>query len=102
MEEAAEGRRNHHAIEDGRIQGVSASESSMTEFVAGGYIHALINEARSTESRESYEFYKIKVDGLDLEQATIEINSRYLIEYERDSAGVLKQISFWKEGMAPW
>ncbi|WP_160031919.1 hypothetical protein [Paenibacillus sp. An7] len=81
---------------------VSVSESSMTEFVAGGYIHALINEARSTENRGSYESYKIKVNGLELEEATIEMNSRYLIEYERDSAGVLQQISFWKEGMAPW
>ncbi|GIP42577.1 hypothetical protein J45TS6_10360 [Paenibacillus sp. J45TS6] len=99
MEEAAEERRNYHAIEDGRIQ--SVSESPVTELIKGGYVHALINETKSTENRRSYESYKIKVNGLDLEEATIEINSSYLIEYERDSAGVLKQISFWKEGITP-
>ncbi|MEF3352731.1 hypothetical protein PV403_06050 [Paenibacillus sp. GYB006] len=77
------------------------SESPVTELIKGGYVHALINETKSTENRRSYESYKIKVNGLDLEEATIEINSSYLIEYERDSAGVLKQISFWKEGITP-
>lgn len=102
MDKAAEERRNHHGIEDGRIQSVSGSP--VTEIVKGGYVHALIYDTKSTENRNrrSYESYKIKVNGLDLEDAKIEMNSRYLIEYERDSAGVLKEISFWKEGIAPW
>ncbi|WP_454191704.1 hypothetical protein [Paenibacillus sp. Marseille-Q7038] len=100
MDKATEERRNHHAIEDGRIQ--SVSESPVTELVKGGYVHALINDVMSTENRRSYEFYKIKVNGLDLENAKIEMNSRYLIKYERDSEGVLKEISFWEEGSAPW
>ena len=100
MEKAAEERRNHHAIEDGRIQNMN--EAPVTDVVNGSYVHALIYDTKSSENRRSYESYRIKINGLDLEDAVIEMNSRYLIQYERDSAGALEQISFWKETSTPW
>lgn len=99
MEEAAEERRNHHTVEDGRIQLVN--EVPETDMVNGDYVHAFIYDAKNTENRRSYEPYQIKINGLDLKEAVIEMNSNYKIIYERDSDGVLEVISFWKEESAP-
>lgn len=100
MDDAADERRNYHSVEDLRIQ--PTGELPDPELVSGSYVYALIDDLKSSmEGRRLKEYYNLKINGLDASDASIEMNSHYSMTYHRDSAGALKQISFWKEASSP-
>ncbi|WP_211747851.1 hypothetical protein [Paenibacillus sp. Marseille-Q4541] len=103
MDNASDERRLFHAAEDGRIQ--MTYESPDTDVVSGSYVHAYVYASvyasQNKEDRNNDESHSIKIDGLDVEDATIDPNFSYVIKYERGPAGSLQQISFWKESNSP-